>query len=55
MDGTGEVQGMLVSSDSTYGSSAEDGRTPRTFSYNEDVTHKVITGNVGIYQTSYSR
>lgn len=49
MDSTGEAQGMVVSSDSAYGSSAEDGRTHRTFPYNEDVTHKVITGNVGLH------
>lgn len=35
----------MVSSDSAYGSSAEDGQTPtsNTFPYNEDLMHKVIT------------
>lgn len=33
----------MVSSDSAYGSSAEDGLTPNTFPYNEDLMHKVIT------------
>lgn len=48
MDDTGEAQGKLVSFDSAYGSSAgdtdtEDGQTPNTFPYNEDMTDKVIT------------
>ena len=37
----------MVSSDSAYGSSVvdtdtEDGHTPTTFPYNEDLVHKVI-------------
>ncbi|KAM3598287.1 uncharacterized protein V6R79_016167 [Siganus canaliculatus] len=54
MDDTYEAQG-LVSSDSAYGSSAEDGQTPTTctFPYNEDLTHKtILVGDSGVGKTS---
>ncbi|CAB1444677.1 unnamed protein product [Pleuronectes platessa] len=47
-----------ASSDSAYGSSAvdtdtEDGHTPTTFPYNEDLTHKtILVGDSGVGKTS---
>ncbi|XP_035036574.2 ras-related protein Rab-26 [Hippoglossus stenolepis] len=48
----------MASSDSAYGSSAvdtdtEDGHTPTTFPYNEDLTHKtILVGDNGVGKTS---
>ncbi|XP_069381473.1 ras-related protein Rab-37-like isoform X3 [Paralichthys olivaceus] len=48
----------MVSSDSAYGSSAvdtdtEDGHTPTTFPYNEDLMHKtILVGDSGVGKTS---
>ncbi|XP_067472594.1 ras-related protein Rab-37-like isoform X3 [Thunnus thynnus] len=43
----------MVSSDSAYGSSAEDGHTPNTFPYNEDLEHKtILVGDSGVGKTS---
>ncbi|CAK6963283.1 uncharacterized protein LOC120440020 [Scomber scombrus] len=43
----------MVSSDSAYGSSAEDGQTPSTFPYNEDLMQKtILVGDSGVGKTS---
>ncbi|CAJ1076911.1 unnamed protein product [Xyrichtys novacula] len=45
----------MVSSDSAYGSSSEDGQTPTSITcpYDEDLTHKtIVVGDSGVGKTS---
>ncbi|XP_039467504.1 uncharacterized protein LOC120440020 [Oreochromis aureus] len=50
-----DEEGKMVSSDSAYMSSTEDGQTPTpiTYPYNEELTHKtILVGDSGVGKTS---
>ncbi|KAL3987315.1 transcription factor 7-like 1 [Sarotherodon galilaeus] len=48
-----DEEGKMVSSDSAYMSSTEDGQTPITYPYNEELTHKtILVGDSGVGKTS---
>ncbi|XP_060882963.1 ras-related protein Rab-26 [Labrus mixtus] len=52
---TGARRRAMVSSDSAYGSSAEDGLTPTSiiYPYDEDLIHKtILVGDSGVGKTS---